>query len=262
MYAIFARDGVHPGRGYFGYDFLLNIFCERIISLSSHEELYNKVINVMNRKKTISAVAAALLLFGAGGAFAQNDVEKQIFYYTVDVSANPAFLSAGKELDGKRASSSSLMYGYNAQAEIVFNIDGKADFGLFCSGAVYDDRSRGEGLLSSMASVKFGLGLHHPIHSKGNHRIYWTQNLGAVYGHFNYDELELTDLPEGILIPESRWGVNVEEAVRYNYILSSGCGLGFKCFLDVSAFVGKSDEPMLYKPDVLTELGMAFSISF
>ena len=149
----------------------------------------------MNRKKTISAVAAALLLFGAGGAFAQNDVEKQIFYYTVDVSANPAFLSAGKELDGKRASSSSLMYGYNAQAEIVFNIDGKADFGLFCSGAVYDDRSRGEGLLSSMASVKFGLGLHRPIHSKGNHRIYWTQNLGAVYGHFNYDELELTDLP-------------------------------------------------------------------
>ena len=84
---------------------------------------------------------------------------------------------------------------------------------------MYDDRSRGEGLLSSMASVKFGLGLHHPIHSKGNHRIYWTQNLGAVYGHFNYDELELTDLPEGILIPESRWGVNVEEAVRYTSCL-------------------------------------------
>lgn len=208
-------------------------------------------------KLNYCAVLLLLLIIGnCQYVFSQKSIEKELFYNTIDVTVNPAFLIAEKTSNGQTRTLNNNMYQYGVRWAMIFNGESKCDYGIFASVSGYSSRSQQNSVAPAMAAIKFGFTTNMSLHAKGNHRIFWGQDFGAVYGNFNYDVTDLTGLPE------SRWGINVEEAVRYNYILSSGCGLGFKCFLDVSAFVGKSDEPMLYKPDVLTELGVAFSISF
>lgn len=203
------------------------------------------------------AVLLLLLIIGnCQYVFSQKSLEKNLFYNTIDVAVNPAFLVAEKTSDGQTRIMNNNMYQYGVRWAMIFNGESKFDYGIFASVSGYSSRSQQNFVASAMAAIKFGLTTNMLLHGKGEHRIFWEQDFGAVYSNFNYDATDLTGLPE------SRWGVNVEEAVRYNYILSSGCGLGFKCFLDVSAFVGKSDKPMQFKPEALTELGVAFSISF
>ena len=62
---------------------------------------------------------------------------------------------------------------------------------------------------------------------------------------------------------KSKWGVGLQEAVKYDYILSSGAALGVKAYIDYSyLFRNSSFSGFTINPQYITSLGVAASVTF
>lgn len=175
------------------------------------------------------------------------------FLYTVDVGSGPSFLLT-EEVNGNVFN---MLYGCNLRiGGVFFTDDYNIQGGIFatCSGYRNIDFG-GHSRLLSVSSAKFGVNIGKTIHAKGSNRLYWVQDLGAACSNFSYDE----NRPEFV---DDRWGVYIEEAIRYNYLLSSGNTIGCKFFINASYYLGKLPDNILIKPVNLTEVGVTFAFAF
>lgn len=107
-------------------------------------------------------------------------------------------------------------------------------------------RSRGEGEEPAWRSLKMG-----------SLRISWGQNAGTVLANFSFG------VGSAAPFAKSQWGIGVQEAVKYDYILSSGGALGVKAYIDYSYLLRSSSfSDFAVNPRHITSLGVAASVTF
>lgn len=209
----------------------------------------------MKMNKTLLLCASAIMAGAHTQVFAQDNENRIGVYYTIDAGVSPAFMMS-KNTVNENSIEVNNMFGYNGRFGLYLTDNKRTDAGLFVGIGVYENKSQSrKNALSSAYTGRFGFTTNTMMHKKGNHRLYWTQDAGASYNRFSYDEKRTPDMPE------KKWGVFIEEAVRYSYVLSSGVSVGFKCFVTAAVPIGKTDEKAAFKPTELTEIGIAFTIA-
>ena len=111
--------------------------------------------------------------------------------------------------------------------------------------------------LSALSGFYGGLTTKLYLHNRGKVRVSWVQNVGAVLTNFSFGVGSATPFAK------SKWGVGLQEAIKYDYIFSSGAAFGVKGYIDYShLFRNSSFSGFTVNPQHVTSLGIAASFSF
>lgn len=153
------------------------------------------------------------------------------------------------QLDGSRVPYSLFPY---------FAKEGGDWLGLYVALSEYTRKAENDpSSLSSLSGVYGGLTMKLCIHKMGSLRISWGQNAGTVLANFSFG------VGSAAPFAKSQWGIGVQEAVKYDYILSSGGALGVKAYIDYSYLLRSSSfSDFAVNPRHITSLGVAASVTF
>lgn len=177
----------------------------------------------------------------------------------VDVSYERGILYSDYRL-GRTAALHTQLDGFRVQYSLFphFAKEGGDWLGLYVALSEYTRRAENDPSgLSSLSGFYGGLTTKLCMHKMGNHRVSWVQNAGAVLANFAFGVGSATPFTK------SKWGVGLQEAVKYDYILSSGATLGVKAYIDYSyLFRNSSFTGFAVNPQHITSLGVAASVTF
>ena len=177
----------------------------------------------------------------------------------VDVSYERGILYSDYRL-GRTAASHTQLDGFRVQYSLFphFAKEGGDWLGLYVALSEYTRKAENDpSSLSSLSGFYGGLTTKLCMHKMGNHRVSWVQNAGAVLANFAFGVGSATPFTK------SKWGVGLQEAVKYDYILSSGAALGVKAYIDYSyLFRNSSFTGFAVNPQHITSLGVAASVTF
>ena len=177
----------------------------------------------------------------------------------VDVSYERGILYSDYRL-GRTAALHTQLDGFRVQYSLFphFAKEGGDWLGLYVALSEYTRRAENDpSSLSALSGFYGGLTTKLYLHNRGKVRVSWVQNVGAVLTNFSFGVGSATPFAK------SKWGVGLQEAIKYDYILSSGAAFGVKGYIDYShLFRNSSFTGFAVNPQHITSLGVAASVTF
>ncbi|WP_276775184.1 hypothetical protein [Porphyromonas endodontalis] len=177
----------------------------------------------------------------------------------VDVSYERGILYSDYRL-GRTAALHTQLDGFRVQYSLFphFAKEGGDWLGLYVALSEYTRRAENDpSSLSALSGFYGGLTTKLYLHNRWKVRVSWVQNVGAVLTNFSFGVGSATPFAK------SKWGVGLQEAIKYDYIFSSGAAFGVKGYIDYShLFRNSSFSGFTVNPQHVTSLGIAASFSF
>ena len=204
---------------------------------------------------------ATLLAQDAAGAKGKNQRGGLSRWLTsvVDVSYERGILYSDYRL-GRTAALHTQLDGFRVQYSLFphFAKEEGDWLGLYVALSEYTRRAENDpSSLSALSGFYGGLTTKLYLHNRGKVRVSWVQNVGAVHTNFSFGVGSSTPFAK------SKWGVGLQEAIKYDYIFSSGATFGVKGYIDYShLFRNSSFSGFTVNPQHVTSLGIAASFSF
>ena len=178
----------------------------------------------------------------------------------VDVSYERGILCSDYRL-GHTAALHTQLDGFRVQYSLFphFAKEGGDWLGLYVALSEYTRRAENDpSSLSALSGFYGGLTTKLYLHNRGKKvRVSWVQNVGAVLTNFSFGVGSATPFKN------SKWGVGLQEAIKYDYLFPSGFAFGVKGYIDYShLFRNSSFSGFTVNPQHVTSLGIAASFSF
>lgn len=221
----------------------------------------------MKLRASLLLTTLALLLCHSVSSFAQEKGEMDwltrwtdklgnIFNTSFDVGLQSSFVNTRGMLGEDSQSQLFRFDGYGVQGAIHFFPKSKSTIGLFASYAqMANSTAYNTMVVPEAVSTQLGIVFSYQVQSTPKRKVYWIQEIGAsqmnlAYGSESLDRDRV-----------KRWGLGVQEAVKYHHAFSEQFGITLKAYINLSAYWGKVRVYAPLKPTHSVELGVAFSIS-